>query len=430
MPDTEKTELDPSKAEAFIATARERFKQCVEDEKSAREEHRLDSLFAIGEQWNEVEKKQRQENGRPCLKFARMHTFVQPISNEARQNKPAVKFVGTDDEDKELAELYEDLARCIQYESQAQVAYETALEHAATGGFGYFLNVTDYCDDESDDQELKIVPVPDPFAVYGVLKPAAFHRKPKFAFIIETYTRDEFKQEFPGSEVSSLTWEESYAKCGDWVTENEIRVACYYYIEESKEKNKSGRAYTKSTVKYCKISGLDVLPDTETEWVGSTIPIVPVLGLTKIVDGEPYFISVIRFQRDPQRLINLYKSRIAETLQTAPIQPFVAVEDSLIRPEDWAMSNRKNFNVLYYKSKVNGVEVKPPQRQVFEPPIGSLSEAARQEIDDMKDTTGIFDASRGARSQMRLPEWLFRGVNSSPTSRICTSWTTLGVHST
>jgi hypothetical protein len=33
MPDTEKTELDPSKAEAFIATARERFKQCVEDEK-------------------------------------------------------------------------------------------------------------------------------------------------------------------------------------------------------------------------------------------------------------------------------------------------------------------------------------------------------------------------------------------------------------
>jgi hypothetical protein len=45
-----------------------------------------------------------------------------------------------------------------------------------------------------------------------------------------------------------------------------------------------------------------------------------------------------------------------------------------------------------------GKPLPPPQRQVFESPIASLSEAAAQEIDDMKATAGIYDASLGKES--------------------------------
>jgi hypothetical protein len=403
MPNTEKTELDPKKSEAFIATARERFKQCVEDEKDLRKEALLDLKFVAGEQWDDKEQKQRIDAGRPCLKFPRMHTFVQPISNEARQNKAEIKFIGAGDDDAELAEVYESLARQIQYESNAQVAYETAAEGAAGGGFGFFRFLTDYCDNETNDQELKLVEVPDQFAVYGILKPSIYGKEPDHCFVIETYTKEEYKQAFPKSDIVSLGWDEAGKKAGDWVGDDEIRVAEYWWTETETKKNKYGRSYAQKIIKSCRISGLEVLPDesgesSETEWVGYCIPIVPVLGKKMIVDGKMYLISVIRYQRDPQRLINLYKSRIAETLGTAPIQPYVAVENSLIRPEDWAASNKRNYTVLYHKAKVDGVEVQTPKRQVFEPPIQAYSEAAQQEIDDMKDTTGIFDASRGARS--------------------------------
>jgi hypothetical protein len=53
----------------------------------------------------------------------------------------------------------------------------------------------------------------------------------------------------------------------------------------------------------------------------------------------------------------------------------------------------------YEPMDVNGKPIPPPQRQTFEAPIGSLSEAAAQEIDDMKATAGIFDASLGAQGQ-------------------------------
>jgi hypothetical protein len=61
--------------------------------------------------------------------------------------------------------------------------------------------------------------------------------------------------------------------------------------------------------------------------------------------------------------------------------------------------NTKQMPVLLYNAQtVDGKPLGAPQRQVFEPPIASLSEAAAQEIDDMKATAGIYDASLGSRS--------------------------------
>jgi len=65
-----------------------------------------------------------------------MHTFTQVVANEARQTKPQVKFAPGDDGDDETAEVYEGLARYIQYCSDAQVAYETAVDYSASCSFG------------------------------------------------------------------------------------------------------------------------------------------------------------------------------------------------------------------------------------------------------------------------------------------------------
>jgi hypothetical protein len=205
---------------------------------------------------------------------------------------------------------------------------------------------------------------------------------------------------------------------GGWVGTETVRVAEYWYVEQSPktiyllangkvveklpegEKAKDSRVVNRKVIKFCKINGVEVLPDTQTEWPGKRIPIFPVLGKGIIVDGKPRLFSVVRFQRDPQQLINFYKTRIAETLGTAPIQPYLATSDQIAGHEkDWAALNTKQMPVLLYNAQtVDGKPLGAPQRQVFEPPIASLSEAAAQEIDDMKATAGIYDASLGARS--------------------------------
>jgi hypothetical protein len=386
-----------TKKEEFLGLARKRFAAAAEDEKHLREKFISDLKFASpdGEdQWDPQVKMQRQQAGRPAMSFPRCHTFVQQVSNEARQNKPQIKFSPRLDADQETADIYEGLARYIQYTSDAQIAYETAIEYSAGASFGYYRFLTDYCDEDSDDLDLNVVPVLDPLQIYGILVPACFNRKPKFAFVVEDIPKDEYKLLYPKSELASLPWSEAEKEGDGWVGSESVRIAEYWYVEEEKVE---GKRRPKCTVKFCKTNGMEILPDSETEWPGSTIPIIPVLGKQMIMEGKPRLFSVVRPQKAAQQLINYSKSRIAETLSTSPISPFMVVEGQIEGYEkQWETLNTVQRPFVTYKSvDVAGRPAPPPQRQVNEPPIAALSAFVAQEVEDLKATTGIFDASMG-----------------------------------
>jgi hypothetical protein len=392
--------LSGQELEEFMATARKQFDTDVAEEKDIRDEAALDLRFVAGDQWDEKLKTARTLASRPSLTFNRCHTFVQPISNEARQNKPQVKFIGAEDDDEDLAEIYEGLARHIQYDSDAQVAYETAIEYSAGGGFGYHGLITEYCDGgRSDDQDLKVRIFPDPFAVYGVLIPSILGYEPDHAFIVSHLTKAEYKLQFPQSEMSAegFDWDGAKGNSGGWISDDKVRVAEYWVVEKEAKKTASGRTYFEKKVCYYKINGSEVLE--ETEWMDEVIPIFAVLGKQMVIDGTPKLFSVVRFQRDPQQLINLYKSRIAETLGTSPISPYIADPRQIAGYEtQWANLNRNSTAILPHNAIIDGQVVPPPQRQVLEPPIQAYSEAVQQEVEDMKATTGMYDAARGAES--------------------------------
>jgi hypothetical protein len=119
-----------------------------------------------------------------------------------------------------------------------------------------------------------------------------------------------------------------------------------------------------------------------------------------IIQGKPLLFSVVRFQRDPQRMINYTKTRIGETLAVSPISPFMVAEGQIKKgDEKWENLNRKVYPYLTYSPlDLSGKVIGPPQRDTFEPPIQALAAFSLQEIDDMKATTGIFDASLGQKS--------------------------------
>lgn len=409
MPDTIKKD--------FIALAKERFKQAEEDEKEIRIEAEKDLKFVSGDQWDELIKQDRVQAKRPVLTFNRLPTYVQQVANEARQNKAEIKFSPTDNEATEdTADVIEGLARHIQYTSDAGIAYETALEYAVSCSFGFYRFLTGYCDEESFDQELKVVPVYDPASVYGVLLPAIFGRECPWAFVIEDMPKEEYKRLYSDTDAATQGFQGD--ALGDWVSDDTIRIAEYWYVEYKKETivqqadgsvtvadaktdlksipDERKREIQKPTVKFCKMNGMEVLPGSETEWLGSTIPIIPCLGKQLIVKGKPKLFSLIRFLREPQQLINYAKTRIAETLATSPVGPYIGPVGFMQgREQQWRDINIKMSPVEYNVVDAGGKPLPPPARQTFEPPIASLSEFAAQEVDDLKAISGIFDQSLG-----------------------------------
>ena len=404
---------------ALISLALERFNRCVESESATRRDALDDLRFSVGEQWPNEIKTQRDLDGRPCLTMNRLPQFIRQITNEQRQQRPAIQVnpagnAATVD----IAEVLSGMIRHIEVRSDAEIAYDTGFECATRTGFGYWRVLTEYVDGDTFDQELKIARIKNQFMVYfdpDSCEPD--YSDAQFAFIFQDLGEEEYRGQYPKSHLASL---EGAASVGDsarlWHGEDQIRVAEYFYVVKEKHtiaQLKDGsivsdkhvvlatldvvktREVVEPTVKWAKINAVEALE--KRDWPGKWIPIIPVLGDDQDVDGQRYLAGIVRDAKDPQRMYNYWISSATETIALAPKAPFVAAEGQLEGHEqEWADSNRKNLAVLLYKPKdVAGQAVPPPQRQSFEPPIQAMGVMIRQADNDLKATTGIYDASLG-----------------------------------
>jgi hypothetical protein len=413
----------------FIETAREQFKIATEQEREIRVEAREDVQFRAGEQWDPEMKRQREADGRPALTFDKTHVFIQSVANEARQNKPQPKVnpIGggaTTD----TANVINGILRHVHYRSKADVSYDTALDYATGSSFGFVRAITEYADPKSFDQEVRILAVQDPFSIYGVLMPACLGEECKFAFVVKSIPRSEYRQLY-GKKTDPVDFQsEDWRQAGDWLDGKNVRIAEYWWVETeiktlrhvlakdgtTRPIYKEDKGYKDSLdflldedgevkerevecpcVYTCLIDGTRVLPGTRTEWTGDTIPIVPVLGQQLVVDGEVRLFSLIRFIRDVQRLINIYESAIAEKIGLANRVPYLGYKGQFTDPK-WQDANTKNYAYLEADQlTIGGVLAPLPMRNQVEEQITALSEALSREIDNLKAGMGIFDASLG-----------------------------------
>jgi hypothetical protein len=157
-----------------------------------------------------------------------------------------------------------------------------------------------------------------------------------------------------------------------------------------------GREVEVPTVWRYDINGHEILCKPKA-WAGKYIPIVPVLGKEKYVEGERFLFSAIRFALDPQQLYNFYKTTEAEVIQLTPKNPYVGVLGQFkTMQNEWASANVIPRPYLEYDPvTVNGTPAPPPQRQPYEPATQALTIGAGAANEDIKATTGLFDPSRG-----------------------------------
>jgi hypothetical protein len=372
-------------------------------------------------------------NARPCLTINKLPQHVRQVTNDQRQNRPGAKVIPVDDNaDVEVADIFNGMIRHIEYISDADVAYDTACENQVSYGEGYLRLLTEYCEDNTFDQDIKIGRVRNSFSVYmdpTIQDPTGADAK--WCFVTEDVTKAEFERMYP--DASPITTLQSLGvgdqSISNWLNEDTIRIADYYYIDfdrttlnlypgnatafegtpEDKQlraiygKPKKSRESDRPKVKYCKINGYEILE--EREWAGKYIPVIRIVGNEFEVDGRLYVSGLVRNAKDAQRMYNYWVSQEAEMLALAPKAPFIGYGGQFEGYEQqWKTANTQNWPYLEVNPDVtDGQGGMLPLPQRAQPPMASsgLLQAKAGASEDIKSTTGQYNASLGMGSNER-----------------------------
>ena len=366
-------------------------------------------------------------NARPCLTINKLPQHVKQVTNDQRQNRPTGKVIPADDgADIEVAEIFNGMVRHIEYISNADVAYDTACENQVVCGEGFIRLLTEYCDENSFDQEIKIGRIRNSFSVYmDPLIQDPCGADAQWCLITDDIPKSEYERLYPNAApittIMSLgTGDQSLAQ---WITEETIRIAEYFYYEvESKTLNLypgnvtafagspedrqlkaqfgkplRSRQSDVRTVKWIKTNGYEVLESSE--WAGKHIPVVRVVGNEFEVEGRIYTSGLVRNAKDAQRMYNYWTSQEAEMLALAPKAPFIGYGGQFEGYENqWKTANVNNWPYLEVNPDVTdgqGAVLPLPQRAPPPLPQTGLIQAKMGAAEDIKNVTGQYSAALG-----------------------------------
>ena len=372
-------------------------------------------------------------NARPCLTINKLPQHVRQVTNDQRQNRPTGKVIPADDNaDVEVAEVFNGIVRHIQYISDADVAYDTACENQVTYGEGYIRILTEYCDDNTFDQDIKIGRVRNSFSVYmdpTIQDPCGADAK--WCFVTEDILKSDYERMFPNAAplTTLMTLGVGDQSLSQWLNEDTVRVADYYYVdydeatlnlypgnqtafagtpEDQQLKAMFGkpvrsRKSQRQRIRYCKINGYEILE--RGEWAGKYIPVVRVIGNEFEVDGRLYLSGLVRNAKDAQRMYNYWTSQEAEMLALAPKAPFIGYGGQFEGYEtQWKTANTQNWPYLEVNPDVtDGAGNTLPLPQRAQPPMAQtgLIQAKMGASEDIKSSTGQYNASLGMTSNER-----------------------------
>lgn len=416
----------------LLRIARERYQKAIDNDQDNRDRAVEDLEFLAGDQWPDEIRRQRQDDSRPILTINRMPQFVRQVTGDIRQNRPSIKVrPGDDKADDDIAEIYAGTIRNIEYASDALIAYQTAGEGAAQCGIGHFRIVTAYSSDDSFEQDIRIEAINDHFAVtwdpHAVRKTRSDAR---YCFVEESVDIETFKARYPDADTSGWDFQDQgRTRLGDWLTHETVRIAEYWTVEKEQRTlaliadgrtidvtdmtdvdgtyidAETGEPLTvlrtrkawRNRVEMRIINGGEVL-EGPFAWPGRYIPVVPVLGEEIHIQRKTIRHGVIQHAKDAQRMYNFWRSAQTEKIALEPKVPWLVTPSNVIGFEEiWKQANTRNLPYLPFNPDKDAPGYKPERNA---PQMGSAAMANEvlTAADDMKATTGIYDAGLGAKS--------------------------------
>lgn len=426
MTDEPKSKQDEGdEGQKIVRAALDLYDAWMQRERENIEEGYDDLEFRAGNQWPEAVKQIREEEGRPCQTVNVMPQYVRQVTGDMRQMRPAIKVVPVDDHgDEEKAKIREGVIRYVENRSDAPGVYFMGADSQVACGIGAWRVETEYAHEGTFNQEIRIAPIEDALSVmFDVDARLPTREDGMETLVIFDKSRPKFKKDHPDAAVTDFapTGEASIGH-GDWSTEDSIRVGEYWYkekikrdlalmpdgaIEDVTDDADKASALEALGIRVEKRDGFKVyralVTATEviegpTEWPGSYIPIVPVIGEEIRIGRRIVRHGMIRFAKDPQRSLNYMSSAETEVIALQPKAPWIGTETNFEQSEDkWEQANRVNYPYLSYTpDPANGGQ--QPSR--VPPPVGSqgIVEGIQRAERHIQSVIGIYNASLGAKS--------------------------------
>lgn len=407
--------------EEFLDDMREQYQADVDYDRLNRDAALDDKRFAAGEQWDPVVLEERK--GLPCLVINNIPQFTAQLVGDWRQSRKAVKVVPDNDENEDVAQIRGDLIRNIEMVSRADRVYDNAFESLVQCGDGAFRISVEYARDSVFDQDLFIRPIEDAQAVvwdrYSV-DPTG--RDANRVFVNDRMPKKEFCKKWPDADPSVLFTDDLMDRVAqtNWCDDESYQVTEYWRLiqrecmlslfangkvfemtdenfEDIVYKNGQPVKTRKSWCTYAQmhlVTGFAILTGPY-EYRLSRVPIIRMSGRVVNVGGRRVRYGLVRFMKDPVRLKNFWRSIVAEQYGYAPKAQWIAPESAVEgREETFRKAHLSRDPLIVYN---DGAET-PPQR--IDPPVpqAALSQEAQVNAQDMKDVTGIQDASLGIAS--------------------------------
>ncbi len=417
---------------AFHRMMLERYDRSCSADSDNRLAYIDDMRFRAGIQWPTSLQNQREQEDRPVLTINGTSQFVRQVTGDIRQNAPAIKVLPVDSgADKAVAEIYNGLIRNIEQQSHARYVYSTGADAAVSGGFGAWRIVTEYTDDDSFEQDIRIKPIQNALSVvWDPLATDLSKIDANFCFVHYRLPKSEFKAQYPDAicvDFETATDDSDAQALRSWFDGEGVRVAEYWCKEPVTKKicklqdgsvidctdiptdqlaaygpmmdgNKPYVREVKShkIVQYI-VSGKEIL-DGPNEWAGKFIPIVHVPGEEVWIGENRVTHGLIRFLKDPQRLLNYMRSCSAEVVGQQPKMPWILTSSMIAGHElDWANAGKSGKPYLLWNPDPEFPALQPQRSQPPVPAVGLAAEAALA-IEDFHRVTGIYPASLGQKS--------------------------------
>lgn len=409
----------------LLDEAKERYRTAVDGWSEVYDEAARDIDFAydIGEgQWPDDVRRAR--GSRPTITVNKIQKFLRQVRADQMMNRARIKVIPVDDRaDVQTAELYNGLIRQIEYQSNAEIAYDTAYGCGLACSVGYFMLDTGYAGDDSFDQDIYIKRILDPLSVHFDPQAQEFTLEDARYCFIETspLTRAEYEDRYGDDE--EIAWDGAREVFGDWLNGDRVRVCKYYYkkpvsrriaelsdgrvVEWDKELSTAlsgtglhvvrDRVVETHEVWVATLSGAKVLD--ETRWPGKYIPVIPVFGDEIVSGGKRHYLSLARGARGPQQMYNYWVTAATETVALTPKSPFIIDHRQIKGYErEWNEANIKNTMYIRYNA-VPGLNkpAREPQGQVPSGIMAMLQSTAM----DIEDHLGRYEAALGKPSNER-----------------------------
>jgi hypothetical protein len=371
----------PAQSHQPATTDAQIFAECAERLRIAQQaegENRQRAVLALefedGQQWPDDLYNLRKVSKRPTLTINHTRTFVRRVVNNMRQQRPRIKVHAVGDgAEPEMASKIGGLIRHVENRSDGAIAYDIAGESAVKIGWGYFRILTEYVDEDSFDQEIRILPIRNTFTVY--MDPAATGsgEDMEWCIISEKMKRSEFERKYPKEEQTE--WREGGAgdQGTDWETKEEIRLAEYFRITRKKDtlvklttgesvyksemqdgqviaKQLNGQDFARPTmrrqVEWYRLNGTTVVQNVELP--GKWIPVVRCEGNVLELNGTVRRKGMIEDMMDTARMYNYWRTCETEMIALAPRAPWMGTANQFAGHNEWNDANQKPYSKLTY----------------------------------------------------------------------------------